>query len=88
MAANAVAQVRHARLALEDPDPLELTVLRIETVEQPASLSGQHRDDVELELIADAGRQRELRNRGALDRDLLSPAACLTPVIAVSTSVT
>jgi hypothetical protein len=45
--------------------------LRIEAVEQPASLSEQHRDDVELELIEDTGRQRELRDRGAVHRDLL-----------------
>jgi hypothetical protein len=47
--------VRHAALALEDPDPLELDLLRTEAVEQPASLSEEDRDDVELELIEDAG---------------------------------
>ena len=38
-AANAVAHVCHAVLALEDSDPLELKALRIEAVAQPAALS-------------------------------------------------
>jgi hypothetical protein len=58
-------------LALKDADPFELDVLRIEVVEEAASLSEQQRDDVELELVVYAGRQGELGDRGTVDGDVL-----------------
>ncbi len=43
---------------LEDPGALELDVLGAEVVEAPASLAEQHRDEMDLELVEDAGRGR------------------------------
>jgi hypothetical protein len=80
--------VRHAVLALEEPDPLELDVLRTGAVEQPASLSEQYRDDVELELVEDARRQGELCDRGPVHRDVFLAGACLALIMASSTSLT
>ena len=47
--------VRDAVLALEDPGALELDVLGAQVVEQTAALAEQHRDEMDLDLIEDAG---------------------------------
>ena len=60
--------VGDAALALEDAGALELDLLGGEAVEEAAPLAEQHRDDVELELVEDAGGERELRDRGAVDQ--------------------
>ena len=51
----------------------------VEAVEEAPTLAEQHRDDVELELVEDAGGEREPRDPGAVDehvpvaRGLLGP---------------
>jgi hypothetical protein len=49
-----------------DPSALQLDLLSSQIVEQPATLAEQHRDDMELECIPEAGRQRQLRDGGAV----------------------
>ncbi len=49
-----------AALSLEDPGALQLDVLGSEAVEQAAPLAEEHWDDVELELVEDAGSKCEL----------------------------
>jgi len=44
-----------AVLSLEDPGALEFDLLCREAVEQPSSLAEEHRDDMELHLVEDAG---------------------------------
>ena len=60
-----------AALALEDPRALELDVLGAEVVEEAAALAEEHRDEMDLELVEDAGGERELRGSGAVDQDVL-----------------
>jgi hypothetical protein len=55
----------------EDPGALELDLLGSEAVEQTAPLAEEHRDDMELELVEDAGSKCELRGSGAMDQDVL-----------------
>ena len=50
-------------LPLEDPGAFQLDLLRGEALEQTASLAEEHRDDMELELVEDAGGECELRFR-------------------------
>lgn len=50
---------------LEHTDPLELTLLDAEMVEQPSSLTQQHRDQMELNLVEQAGRDGLLCDAGA-----------------------
>jgi hypothetical protein len=80
--------VGHTGLALEDSGALELDLLGTESLEQAAPLAEEHRDDVELDLVEDAGCERQLRDSGAVDRTFLSPAASLARAIAVVTSST
>ena len=47
-----------AVLAFAHAGALELDLLRVEVVEQPAALAEQHRDDVELELVEDTRGER------------------------------
>ena len=62
-ALDAVAHVGDAVLALEDPRALQLDVLGAEALEEPAPLAEEDRDDVKLELVEDAGGERELRKK-------------------------
>jgi hypothetical protein len=42
-----------------------------EALEQVAPLAEEHRDDMEVELVADAGGECELRGSGAVDQHVL-----------------
>jgi hypothetical protein len=64
-------------LALEDPSTLELDLLGSECLEQTAPPAEEHRDDMELELVEDAGGKRELPVPAAGTSTFLSPAASL-----------
>ena len=46
---------------LEDPGALELDVLGTEVVEETAALADEHRDDMQLELVQDAGGEGQNR---------------------------
>ena len=83
-----VAQVGDAVLALEHPRALELDVLGREVVEEAASLPEQDRDQVDLELVEEAGGERELGDGGAVDQHVRSPAASRARANAVSMSST
>jgi hypothetical protein len=63
--------VGDAALPLEDPSALQLDLLRGEVFEETAPLAEEHRDDVELDLVEDAGRERQLRYPGAMDEHVL-----------------
>jgi hypothetical protein len=63
--------VGDAVLSLEDPDALQLDLDRIEALEQTAPLAEEHRDEVDLELVEEAGRERELRDCGSVDKHVL-----------------
>jgi hypothetical protein len=54
-------------LPLEDPGALQLDLLGSETLEQTAPLAEEHRDEMDLELVEEAGSERELRGCGAVD---------------------
>ena len=73
---------------LEDPGELQLDLLGGEIVEETAPLAEEHRDEMDLELVEEAGSERELRGCGAVDRTFLWPAARLASVIAVVMSST
>ena len=73
---------------LEDPGALQLDVLGSEVVEETAPLAEEHRDEMDLELIEEAGSERELRNCSAVDQDVLVARTRLASVIAVVTSST
>jgi hypothetical protein len=60
-------QVRHAVLALEHSDALELALAGGPVAEQAAPAAQQDRDEVDLDLVEDAGRETELRDRRAVD---------------------
>src|SRR5215217_5362450 len=66
-ALDPVVHVGDPALSLEDPGALELDLLGSKALEQPTPLAEEHRDDMELELVEDAGGQRELRDSGAVD---------------------
>ena len=66
-----VVHVGDTALALEDPGALQLDLLGGEALEETAPLAEEHRDDVELELVEDAGGQSELRGCGAVDQHVL-----------------
>ena len=51
-------QVGDAPVADEDAGALELDLLGGESLEQAPARSEEHRDDVELELVEDAGGER------------------------------
>jgi hypothetical protein len=63
-----VVHVGDAALALEDADALHLDLLGSEAFEQTAALAEEHRDDMELELVEDAGGECELRDCRAMDQ--------------------
>src|SRR5947208_13760867 len=67
-ALDAVVHVGDTGLPLEDPGALHFDLLGSEALEQTAPLAEEHRDDMELELVADAGGKRELRVSGAVDQ--------------------
>src|SRR4029450_12093777 len=55
-----VMHMRDTLLAFEDPRPLEADLLRPEALEQTTPLTEKHGDDMELDLVKDAGAEREL----------------------------
>lgn len=87
-ALDAVVHVGHAVLPLEDPGALQLDLLGSEALEQTAPLAEEHRDDVEFELVEDAGGKCEPCVPAPWTRTFLSPAPSLARVIAVVTSST
>jgi hypothetical protein len=58
-------------LPLEDPGALQLDVLGSEVVEEAAPSAEEHRDEIDLKLVKDAGSERELRGSGAVDQHVL-----------------
>ncbi len=48
-------------IPLEDPGALEPDVLGIKAVEETAPLAEEHRDEMDLELVEDAGSECQLR---------------------------
>src|SRR5215203_1614601 len=70
-ALDPVVHVGDAVLPLEDPGALQLDLLGSEALEQTAPLAEEHRDDMELDLVEDAGSERELRGSGAVDQHVL-----------------
>ncbi len=78
--------VGDAALPLKDSGALQLDLLGSEALEQSAPLAEEHRDNMELELVEDAGGKCQLRDCGAVDQDVLVAAASLARVIAVVTS--
>ena len=81
-------QVSDAAVALKNAGRLELDLLGRETLEQPPALAEEDGDDVELELVKDAGGERELRGAGAVDEDVPVSGGLPRPAIAVATSST
>jgi hypothetical protein len=51
LAPDAVVQVRDAALPFEHPDPVQLALSEPEVLEQPAPLTQQYRDEVDLKLV-------------------------------------
>src|SRR6266542_1788059 len=72
-ALDAVVHVGDAVLSLEDPGALEGDLLGREPLEQTSSLAEKHRDDMELDLVEDAGAERELCDSGAVHQHVLVP---------------
>src|SRR3954452_5603510 len=68
---HAVVLVGHAALAFEGSRPDQLDVIRGQAVEEAPPTTEQHRDDVELELVEDAGRERELRDARSVHEHVL-----------------
>ena len=64
-------------LPFEDPGALQLDELGTEALEQTAPLAEQHRDDVELDLVEDAGGECELRGSPPWTSTFFSLAAPL-----------
>ena len=60
-------EVGDAAVAFEDAGALQLDLLASMCVEEAAPLPEEHRDDVQLELVEEAGGERELRDGGAVD---------------------
>jgi hypothetical protein len=68
---DAVVQMGDTSLRLEDPGALQLDVPRIALVEETAPLAEEHRDEMGLEFVEDAGGERESRGCGAVDQHVL-----------------
>src|SRR5215218_7302158 len=71
-ALDPVVHVGDAALPLEDPGALQLDLLGSEALEQTAPLAEEHRDEMDFELVEDAGGKRELRGSGAVDQHVLA----------------
>ena len=69
--------VYDAGLALEDPRALQLDLLGSQALEQAAPLAEEHRDDMELELVEEAGGECKLGGSGAVDQDVLVACSLL-----------
>jgi hypothetical protein len=72
-------QVGDTGLPFEDPGALQLDVLGTEMVEETAPLAQERRDDMEFELVEDAGSERKLRGPGAVDEHVLVARGLLWP---------
>src|SRR4029450_10135728 len=70
-ALDPVVHVGDTVLPLEDPGALQLDLLGSEALEQTAPLAEEHRNDMELELVEDAGGKCELRRSGAVNQHVL-----------------
>src|SRR5918996_1320824 len=86
-ALDAVVHVGDAVVSLEDPRALEGDLLGGEPVEQTSSLAEEHRNDMEFDLVEDAGAESELCDSGAVHQYVLPDGAlfCLrhrTPDVA------
>ena len=79
-----VAQVGDAG-GVDDAGQLELDVAPARCCEQRPPLAQEHRDQVDLELVEHARAQARLREVGAVDEHVASPAASLAWRIALST---
>jgi hypothetical protein len=86
-ASNPVVQVRDT-VGFEHTGALQLDVLGSEVVEETAPLAEEHRDEMDLELVEDARRERELRRPGAVDEHVPAARVRLASFIAVVTSAT
>jgi hypothetical protein len=87
-APDPIAHVGDAVIPLEVPCAVQLDVHGIELVEEAPPLTEENRDDVDLELVEDAGGECELRRAGAVDEHVPVARSLLARVIAVSTSET
>src|SRR5918996_2184449 len=66
-----VVHVGDTALPLEDPGALQLDLLGSKALEQTAPLAEEHRDDMELDLVEDAGGKCERRGSDAVDQHVL-----------------
>src|SRR5437773_2170553 len=76
---HAVVQVDDTALSLEGPRALQLDLLGSKILEQTTPLPEEHRDDVELELVEDAGGKCELGGSGAVNEHVLVARRLLGP---------
>src|SRR6266704_370114 len=67
---HAVAQVQYAR-PVQGTEQFELDMAGRNVLEQPMALPEQHRDQVELQLVKDAGGKRQLSRDGPVDEYVL-----------------
>ena len=70
-ALDPIVHVGDTGLPLEHPGTLELDLLWSEALEQTAPLAEEHRDDVQLELVEDAGGKGEPRDSHFVDEHVL-----------------
>ena len=60
---------------------LRLDVLGTELVEETAPLAEEHRNEMDHELVEDAGRECELRGSGAVDQHATGPRTVIRQAI-------
>jgi hypothetical protein len=70
-APDPVVHVGDTGLPFDDPGPLQLDVLGTALVEETAPLAEERRDEMDPELVEDAGSECELRGSGAVDQHVL-----------------
>lgn len=87
-ARNPVARVGDPRLSREDPGALQLAVLGTKPVEKSPTFTQQNRDQVDPQLVENAGGEGQPRGANAVTSTSFSPAAPSPGPIAVSTSLT
>ena len=73
-------------VAFEHTGALQLDLARVHVVEEAAPLPEEDGDHVQLELVEEAGGERELRDGGAVDEHAAVAAASLAPGKAASRS--
>src|SRR5580765_1156579 len=77
--ADPVAEVGDPFFALEDAGAFQLDLFGGKAVEEAAALSEEHWDEVDLELVEDAGGERQLCRAGAMDEHVLVARGLLRP---------